>query len=70
MTSRRIYQSSNGDIWDLVRDGERVVVRHIPNLASGGSPSTIDLDAFLAKDRHSAQTIALTRMIGTLVEDA
>ena len=37
--AQRIYTSSNGDTWDLVRESnpERVRVRHKPNLASGGS---------------------------------
>jgi len=47
-TARELYRSSNGDRWLLVRaavDGE-VFVRHMPNAASGGQSSDIDIGDF------------------------
>ena len=66
MYTKRLYTSSNGDTWDLVRDREQVFVLHRPNLASGGAPQRIELDAFLAHERHTAQNVALVSLIGTL----
>ena len=68
MTRREIYASSSSDTWHLVRDGERIFVLHQANLASGGSSREIDLDAFLAREKHSAENVALVRLIGTLAE--
>ena len=46
-----IHTSSNGDRWLLVRNPESgdVFVRHLPNAASGGKSSHIELEAFLLK---------------------
>ena len=63
-----LYCSSSGDCWYLVRDGERVFVRHEPNVASGGRASYIELETFLAGG-HGPEQQALLRLIGTLVED-
>ena len=40
---RELYRSPNGDRWLLVREAlsDRVLVRHEPNLASGGKTSVI-----------------------------
>ena len=67
---REFYASSNGDRWLLVRDpaSGRALVRHEANLASGGTATEIELDAFLARERHSAQNQELMRLIGTLAE--
>lgn len=43
--SSEIYRSDNGDRWLLVR--ERNVVRHEPNLASGGQVTETFVDEFL-----------------------
>ena len=67
MPKKQFYASSNGDTWDLVTDGERVFVLHHPNLASGGAAKQIELSAFLAHEPHTAQNVALIRLIGTLV---
>ena len=69
MPSKQFYASSNGDTWELVRDGDRVLVLHRPNLASGGVPRHVELGAFLAHEPHTAQNVALVRLIGALVSD-
>ena len=66
--SRELYASSNGDRWDLVREGGRVFVRHTPNLSSGGRPSQTEIAAFLARGTGPEQQ-GLLRLIGTLVEN-
>ncbi len=70
MASRRIYASSSGDTWDLVRDpaSGRVSVLHTANMASGGAKAEFDLDAFLPRNKGSAENDALQAMIGTLVD--
>jgi hypothetical protein len=65
---KEVYRSSNGDcwyLWYLVRDpgSERMLVRHQPNRASGGSSSLICVEDFLAEG-HSPQQEALLRLIG------
>ena len=67
--SKQFYASSNGDTWDLVREGEHVFVLHHPNLSSGGTQKQVELSAFLALEPHAAQNVALVRLIGTLVSD-
>ena len=66
---KRFCASSNGDTWDLVSDGEQVFVLHRPNLASGGMPKHIELGAFLMHEPHTAQNVALVRLIGTLATE-
>ena len=68
--SIRIYASSNGDTWDLVKVGEQLTVLHTPNVASGGRPMCMELGAFLACEPHTAQNVALVSMIGTLLDGA
>ena len=70
MAGRRIYASSSGDTWDLLRDPStgRVSVLHTANAASGGVKAEFDLDAFLPRNRGSAENQALQVMIGTLVD--
>ena len=70
MASRRIYASSSGDTWDLVRDSEtgRVSVLHTANAPSGGAKAEFDLDAFLPRSKGSAENLALQALIGTLVD--
>ena len=69
MFGRRIYASSNGDVWDLVRDSDtaRLYVRHTPNLASGGTISQLELGTFLSHGSFKAEHVALLDMIGTLL---
>ena len=70
MPTRRIYTSSSGDIWDLVREEGIgcLHVKHTPNLASGGMGSYIDLVTFLGRNSRSAECVALLEMIGTLID--
>jgi len=55
--SEEIYRSSNGDRWLLIR--ERHVVRHEPNLASGGRVTEVPIEEFLARTGSSPQNEAL-----------
>ena len=66
MASVQIYESSNGDTWDLVRRDQDVFVLKTPNRSSGGLAREIELGAFLSVDRHSAEVAALVQMIGSL----
>ncbi|MGI4796721.1 MAG: hypothetical protein ACRYG8_22220 [Janthinobacterium lividum] len=45
-----IYRSSNGDLWQLVRETSpnQCLVRHTPNLSSGGAVSDMSVNEFLA----------------------
>jgi hypothetical protein len=66
---REIYTSSSGDSWYLCREPEgQPVVSHVPNIASGGKPSSVDLAAFLAKQNQGPEHQALRELIGDLVE--
>jgi hypothetical protein len=70
LNTRELYTSSNGDRWCLVRDtAGRVLIRHEPNLPSGGRTSHIELGAFLSRGAHGPEHQELLRLIGTLVED-
>jgi hypothetical protein len=66
---RELYSSPNGDRWLLVREAvsERVLVRHEPNLPSGGKASEIEVGEFLSRG-HGPEQQALLRLIGSLVE--
>lgn len=68
--TRELYSSSNGDRWYLARDIEsgQVFVQHVPNAASGGRPSHIEIGAFLGRGGQGPEHQALLRLIGTLVE--
>ncbi|WP_460452288.1 hypothetical protein [Alsobacter sp. SYSU BS001988] len=63
--ARELYQSSNGDRWILVQTGDHVFVRHEANIASGGTVSHLEVDAFLSAGRGPEQQ-ELLRLIGTL----
>jgi TolB-like protein len=67
---KELYTGPNGDRRLLVRESEsgRVLVRHIPNLPSGGKTSDIELGAFLCERSYGPQYTELSRLIGTLVE--
>jgi hypothetical protein len=68
--SRELYRSANGDRWSLVRDAEsgRVIVRHEPNLSSGGRPSDVEVGDFLVRGGLGPEKQELLRLIGTLVD--
>ena len=54
------YRSSNGDRWQLVRytSSGRCVVRHEPNLASGGQVTETAVEQFLDRTGTSPQNAA------------
>lgn len=60
-----IYRSSNGDLWSLIRDTEtgRRLVRHQPNLASGGHVTETTVEEFLAVNGAGPEYQALRRML-------
>ena len=65
---RKLYASSNGDRWYLIRDvtGE-VFIRHEANVASGGNVAHIELGVFLSSGNGPEQQ-ELLRLIGSLVD--
>ena len=65
-----IYESSNGDRWDLVREQvtDRLFVKHTPNIASSGLSSHIELGEFLCRNPYCAEHLALLDLIGSLVQ--
>ncbi|WP_308196622.1 MULTISPECIES: serine protease [Caballeronia] len=66
--SIELYASPNGDRW-LLRIGadEQPVVRHVPNLASGGAASDIAVARFLALEPATPQRDAMLQLIKQLV---
>ena len=68
--TRTLYQSANGDRWQLARDQDtgRVFIRHEANLSSGGKASDIELGAFLSTSGMGPEKQELIRLIGSLVE--
>jgi hypothetical protein len=67
VAARELYSSPNGDRWYLARDRSgRVLVRHEPNLPSGGRSTEIDIGLFLRTGR-GPEHAELLRLIGTLV---
>lgn len=65
----QLYASPNGDRWDLAfyRDTGRVFVQHVPNVASGGESTNIEIADFLSRGGNAPEQQALVRLIGTLV---
>ncbi|RUV24528.1 MULTISPECIES: hypothetical protein [unclassified Mesorhizobium] len=66
--SRAFYTSSNGDRWLVVKVGERdeIFVRHEPNRASGGQPSEVDVETFMARGPGSPEGEALIDLLDQL----
>jgi hypothetical protein len=58
-----LYSSSNGDRWFLVQRDGRSLVRHEPNLPSGGAPSETDAEEFLRRDGRGPEHEELRRHI-------
>ena len=60
-TTTDFYRSENGDRWQLIVDdqAEAMVVRHEPNLSSGGKTTDTDLATFLERSGDSPQRRAL-----------
>jgi hypothetical protein len=67
--TRRLYSSPNGDRWLLVRDRDRVFIRHQPNASSGGRTDDIEVGDFLSRGGHGPEKQELLRLIGSLVKD-
>ena len=65
--SRELYRSPNGDVWSLVRIGERLMVRHQGNVPSGGTSTDAELIDFLKAGGLGPEKQELLRLIGTLV---
>ena len=59
------YRSSNGDRWRLVRDtaSGREVVRHEPNLSSGGNVTEHSVQEFLDRTGASPENLALRALL-------
>jgi hypothetical protein len=68
---KELYASPNGDRWYLAYSPERqrAFVRHIPNEASGGAPSNIELADFLSRDGNPPEKQALMHLIGAQAEE-
>jgi phosphoglycolate phosphatase-like HAD superfamily hydrolase len=60
-----IYESSNGDRWQLIREpgSARKFVRHTANPSSGGQVTDTDVDAFLRVHRSGPESAELRRML-------
>jgi hypothetical protein len=71
MTERVLYESSNGDAWFLARDpaSKMPVVRHQPNLSSGGQVSYTAIGKFLRDGVNGPEHRALLDLIATLIDD-
>jgi hypothetical protein len=65
MSTETFYSSSNGDRWQLVNDEQsgQMLVRHEPNLASGGRASDVAVAEFLSRSGTSPQAIALQELL-------
>lgn len=71
MTERVLYESSNGDAWFLARDpvSGMPVIKHQPNVSSGGQISYVAIDHFLRGGANGPEHRALLDLIGTLIDD-
>ena len=70
MTERVLYESSNGDFWALTRDPatNTPVVKHQPNVSSGGRISYTDIGQFL-RSGAGPERQELLKLIATLLDD-
>jgi hypothetical protein len=64
-SDRLFYESSNGDLWSLVRDPmtKALVVTHTAHAASGGRVSHFDVETFLSTTAHGPEHQALRHLI-------
>jgi len=64
MTERVLYESSNGDAWALTRDPRTntLVVKHQPNISSGGQVSYTDIGEFLRSGAGGPGTPAIAEV--------
>jgi len=65
ITTEDFYRSSNGDLWQLIRDtaSGRSFVRHEPNLSSGGRTTDTDVSEFLDRTGTSPENLALRALL-------
>ena len=64
---KELYNAPNGDHWALCKDVVgKLIVRHQPNLASGGQPSEIEVDQFLSCDGQGPEYQALREALTEL----
>jgi hypothetical protein len=65
VTTKDFYRSSNGDRWRLVHDSAsgRSLVRHEPNLSSGGRTTDTDVEEFLSRTGSSPENLALRALL-------
>ena len=65
ITTKDFYRSSNGDRWQLIRDIDsgRSIVRHEPNLSSGGRTTDTDVEEFLNRTGSSPENLALRALL-------
>jgi hypothetical protein len=70
MAERIVYKSSNGDVWLLTRDpsSNMPVIKHQPNVGSGGQISYADIGGFLRDRGNGPEHQALLQLIGTLID--
>ena len=61
-----VYQSSNGDLWQLVREAssKQCLVRHTYNASLGGAVSEMSVEAFLALNGSGPEHGALRLLLG------
>ena len=61
-----IYVSSNGDVWELVREArpDQCMVRHTPTPSSGGQPNSMTIEQFLAVNSSGPEHAALRVLLG------
>jgi len=66
-----IYRSSNGDRWQLLRtaDPAHTMVRHIPNVSSGGRTTETPVAEFLSVDGPGPEYAALRRLLASGADD-
>jgi len=59
------YRSSNGDRWQLVRDTDtgQCLVRHEPNLSSGGQVTETPVEEWLDRTGTSPENVALSALL-------
>jgi hypothetical protein len=62
------HRSSNGDRWRLVRDPEtgQRIVRHEPNLSSGGRVAETPVEEWLDRTGTSPENVALRALLEKL----
>lgn len=65
------HRSSSGDGWFLCRcEGEAPIVRHVPNAASGGIASELEVGAFLSSMGRGPEHDALMNLLSGLIPSA